>query len=122
MSASRYRENKYEIIVVDDGSPDNSGAIADKIASRYLNVRVIHQTNRGLSGARNEGLQHAKGEYIWFIDSDDWIESNCLYRIVSQLDGIDVLLLQYRKVYEMVILLLIPLSVSQKNMKQEKNS
>ncbi len=93
-------KNKYEIIVVDDGSPDNSGAIADKIASRYLNVRVIHQTNRGLSGARNEGLQHAKGEYIWFIDSDDWIESNCLYRIVSQLDGIDVLLLQYRKVYE----------------------
>lgn len=92
--------SNYEIIVINDGSPDNSGIIADSIASKYSNVRIIHQENKGLSGTRNEGFRESKGEYIWFIDSDDWIEDNCLSRIVSQLNDIDVLLLQYRKVYE----------------------
>ena len=91
---------EYEIIVIDDGSQDKSGAIADAIASSYNNIHVIHQNNRGLSNARNEGVYYSKGEYIWFIDSDDWIEDNCLKRIVSQLVDIDILLLQYRKVYE----------------------
>lgn len=92
--------SQYEIIVIDDGSLDRSGEIADDVAYSCLNMRVIHQTNRGLSGARNEGVRHAKGDYIWFVDSDDWIEPNCLHRIVSRLYDIDVLLLQYRKVYE----------------------
>lgn len=69
---------EYEIIVVDDGSPDKSGAISDDYAKRYSNIRVIHKQNGGLSSARNCGLLEAQGDYIWFIDSDDWIASNKL--------------------------------------------
>lgn len=91
----------YEIIVVIDGSPDNSLAIAKRIANTYMNIRIINQDNQGLSGARNTGMKYAKGEYIWFIDSDDYIEEYCLKRIVSYLkDDLDILQLQHRFVYE----------------------
>ena len=91
----------YEIIVVNDGSPDNSLAIIERIAKEYSNIRIINQENQGLSGARNTGMKYAKGEYIWFVDSDDYIEENCLGRIVSRLkDDLDILQLQYRHVYE----------------------
>ena len=62
-----------EIILVDDGSPDHSGAICDEFAARDPRVRVIHKTNGGLSDARNAGLDIATGDYIGFVDSDDWI-------------------------------------------------
>lgn len=68
----------YEIILVDDGSPDRCGEICDGYARKYSHVHVIHKPNGGLSSARNAGLQAAKGEYIWFIDSDDWIEPGAL--------------------------------------------
>ena len=91
----------YEIIVVNDGTQDQSVSIVKDIANSYSNVCIINQRNQGLSGARNTGMKHAKGEYIWFIDSDDYIEENCLKRIVSYLkDGLDILQLQYRLVYE----------------------
>lgn len=91
----------YEIIVVNDGSPDNSLIIADRIAIESKNIRIISQENQGLSAARNTGLQNAKGEYIWFVDSDDYIEVNCLGRITAQLkDHLDILQLQYRLIYE----------------------
>lgn len=77
-------EQEYEIICVDDGSPDKSGELAMQIASKTNNVRVIKQDNGGLSAARNTGIQHAKGEYVMFLDSDDWIESNCLKKIVDK--------------------------------------
>lgn len=64
-----------EIILVDDGSPDSSGKICDEYAKEDIRVRVIHQENTGLSGARNAGLEIANGKYISFIDSDDWIDS-----------------------------------------------
>ncbi|MGN0314565.1 MAG: glycosyltransferase family 2 protein [Fusicatenibacter sp.] len=63
-----------EVILVDDGSTDSSGAICDTYARRDGRIRVIHQKNMGLFGARNTGLTAACGEYISFIDSDDWIE------------------------------------------------
>ncbi len=63
-----------ELIVVDDGSPDSSGAIADAAAARDARVRVIHQQNAGLSAARNAGLDAARGGYLYFIDSDDYLE------------------------------------------------
>ena len=63
-----------EIILVDDGSPDGSGKICDEYIIRDKRVRVIHQANQGLSAARNAGLEIAKGDFIGFVDSDDYIE------------------------------------------------
>lgn len=63
-----------EIILVDDGSPDNCGAICDEFAKKDDRIVVIHQKNKGLSGARNTGLENATGDYIGFVDSDDWID------------------------------------------------
>lgn len=93
--------NEYEIIIVNDGSPDNSLEIAERIANGYSNIRIISQENQGLSAARNTGLKSAQGEYVWFIDSDDYIEEDCLGRIVSALtNNLDIFQLQYRLVYE----------------------
>lgn len=91
----------YEIIVVNDGSLDNSDVIIHNIERLYSNIRVINQENRGLSIARNIGFQNSRGKYIWFVDSDDWIENNCLGRICNLLNANpDILQLQYRLVYE----------------------
>lgn len=68
----------FEIILVDDGSNDSSGEICDKYDKNNKNVRVIHQNNIGLSGARNTGIKYSKGEYLTFIDSDDYIDGKYL--------------------------------------------
>lgn len=68
----------FELILVDDGSPDNCGAICDSYAEQDARVRVIHQENGGLSAARNAGIEAARGEYLTFIDSDDLITEDCL--------------------------------------------
>lgn len=73
-SVTQQTYRRLEILVVDDGSPDNSGQIADDWATKDPRIRVIHQKNKGLSGARNTGLAQAKGDYILFVDSDDTIE------------------------------------------------
>lgn len=66
----------YEIILVDDGSKDSSGKICNEYADKYDFVKVIHKTNGGLSDARNVGLKQATGEYVFFIDSDDYLIDN----------------------------------------------
>ena len=86
-------QSDYEIIVVNDGSPDGSLAIAERIAATATNITVISQENGGLSAARNTGLSIAKGDYIWFIDSDDTIKENCLRDIVEQCSSQDLDLL-----------------------------
>lgn len=68
----------YEIILVDDGSTDNSPEICDVYAAQYDHIRVIHKPNGGLSSARNAGVEKARGTYIWWVDSDDWIEQDAL--------------------------------------------
>ena len=78
--------NEYEVIVVNDGSPDNSLDIAIKFSKQHPNVIVISQENGGLSSARNAGIRKAKGKYLFFLDSDDWMANNCLGRIIKQLD------------------------------------
>ena len=71
-----------EIILVDDGSPDNCPAICDAWAKKDSRIRVIHQRNGGFSAARNAGLDAATGTYIQFVDSDDWIEPNMVEALV----------------------------------------
>ena len=76
----------FELILVDDGSPDNCGNICDEYAQKDERIRVIHKENGGLSDARNFGLQEAKGEYVSFIDSDDWIDFDLYSDILSYAD------------------------------------
>ena len=71
----------YEIILVDDGATDNCPAICDEYAEKYSNISVIHKKNGGLSSARNAGLDIAQGQYIWWVDSDDWIEEGALRKL-----------------------------------------
>lgn len=76
--------DEYEIIVINDGTPDKSLEIVESVAKDYSNISIYSQENRGLSAARNKGLSLAKGEYVWFVDSDDWIETNCLKIVVEK--------------------------------------
>lgn len=69
---------EYEIICIDDGSTDESAAIVKDYRNKHKNIKLIQQENSGVSSARNLGLTHALGEYVWFIDPDDYIEANCL--------------------------------------------
>ena len=113
----------YEIILVDDGSTDDSGAIADEIVREAIGngqwaidnetnsqspiansptLRVIHQENAGLSAARNTGIAAATGDYIMFVDSDDYLQPNVLGALMEQVerDNLDVLRFRYQNVRE----------------------
>lgn len=113
----------YEIILVDDGSTDDSGAIADEIVKEAMGngqwaidnesnrqspiansptLRVIHQENAGLSAARNTGIAVAQGDYILFVDSDDYLQPNVLGTLMEQVrrDNLDVLRFRYQNVRE----------------------
>ena len=68
----------YEMILVDDGSPDQCPEICDRYAAQYAHIHVVHKPNGGLSSARNAGLEVAQGQYVWFVDSDDWVEPNSM--------------------------------------------
>lgn len=72
-----------EIILVDDGSPDHCPEMCDEWAKKDTRIIVIHQRNAGLSAARNSGLSKCKGEYVLYIDSDDWIRNNMVERLVE---------------------------------------
>ncbi len=91
----------WECILVDDGSPDECPRICDEYAARDPRFHVIHRANGGLSAARNSGLREARGEYIGFVDSDDWIAPQMferLYRLITQ-HGTDMAQIGYRKEY-----------------------
>ncbi|MED3662284.1 glycosyltransferase family 2 protein [Ureibacillus terrenus] len=86
--------SNIEVILVNDGSTDNSGVICEEISKIDNRVKVFHTKNRGVSSARNLGLSKATGDYVIFIDSDDWLEKNALESIFK--------VLQYR-LYDLVI-------------------
>ncbi len=90
----------FEMILVDDGSPDDCGAICDEYAARDARIHVIHKENGGLSSARNAGLAAAQGEYIYFADSDDYIDPELLERSLEGIQGYDMVSFDYRTVDE----------------------
>ena len=74
---------QYEIVIVDDASPDQSLNIALEFSKQYANIKVISQENKGLGGARNTGIKEAKGNYLFFLDSDDFLKPNKIQKIIQ---------------------------------------
>ena len=79
----------FELILVDDGSPDNCGKICDQYATIDNRVKVIHKPNGGVSSARNKGLEFSRGEFIAFIDADDYIDTTYIEHLI-QYDSFDL--------------------------------
>lgn len=91
--------SEYEIILVDDESPDVCPQICDEYAAAHENIRVIHRENGGLSAARNSGIEIAQGDYLMFVDSDDYIEPNVLGKLMAQVERENLDVLRYRLQY-----------------------
>lgn len=90
----------WEAICVDDGSSDGSAAILADFASRDSRIKVISQSNAGTATARNTGLRSAQGDYIFFLDSDDWLEPDSLGILANRLQGEDVLCFSGKRFFE----------------------
>ena len=89
-----------EIILIDDGSPDNCGKICDQYAKKDNRIKVVHKENQGVSIARNVGMEKAQGDYIWFVDSDDYISDDSidiLSNVINKKDY-DVIVFNYNTV------------------------
>jgi glycosyltransferase involved in cell wall biosynthesis len=87
--------DNVEVIVVDDGSTDSSGDVVDSYAAKYLYIKVIHKENSGVAVARNIGIENARGEWLYFVDSDDWLADGAVDIICKRIgacNGEDVLL------------------------------
>lgn len=82
-SVERQTFTDFEIILVDDGSSDSSGALCDELAALHGNIRVIHQENKGLGGARNTGIDNCNTEFIMFLDSDDYVHPELLQKCIE---------------------------------------
>ena len=106
-SLVRQSHSTLEIILVDDGSPDQSGTICDEYAATDPRVRVVHQHNTGPgpSGARNVGLDLACGDLVMFVDADDWVHHDLVRRLLFQLQSadVDIAICGFRRVSEMVL-------------------
>jgi glycosyltransferase involved in cell wall biosynthesis len=94
--------DEYEIILVDDGSDDSCPQKCDEYAAKHKQIQVIHQPNKGQSTARNAGIKAAKGEYVCFVDSDDYVEPNTYSSLVcqAQKEQIDTLAFRLQLVFD----------------------
>lgn len=93
--------NNVELIIVNDGTKDKSIEQIIDLVDKYDNIKLINQENQGLSVARNNGMSIAKGDYVWFVDSDDWISKDALKVLMPHLDNInDIISVAYTKVTE----------------------
>lgn len=102
-SVTRNKTEDIEIILVDDGSPDRVPQMCDQWAQKDHRIKVIHQQNGGLSVARNTGIDASCGEYIWFIDSDDWITDNaieCIMTLIGNNPDIEIFVFPLLWTYE----------------------
>lgn len=95
-------QDEYELVCINDGSPDDSMQIAEQYADKYKCVRVLSQTNRGPSAARNTGIRAAKGKYIYFVDPDDYVQPNSLRVLLEKMENenLDMLRFGYQMVDE----------------------
>lgn len=93
---------KLEILLIDDGSKDNSVALCDEWAKKDERIKVIHKENGGLSSARNAGIDNATGDYVMFEDSDDWLETELIERCVKRIEEeeSDLVIFGYKKIDE----------------------
>lgn len=94
------KSDEYEVLIINDGTPDNSQQIIDKFTNEFSNFKSLIKENGGLSSARNYGLNIANGEYIYFIDSDDFLEENTLSKMLKEaiVEDLDCLSFDYYKV------------------------
>ncbi len=90
----------FELILVDDGSPDNCGQICDEWSLLDERIRVIHQENQGVSVARNSGIESAKGDWILFVDADDWLEANTCQILFDELSKNDCEIIMFHGIVE----------------------
>lgn len=79
----QYDENLFEVIVINDGTPDDSMRIVAEFTNKHANLHIINQKNQGLSCARNAGLKIAQGEYVWFVDSDDTVTEESIGKVIE---------------------------------------
>lgn len=97
-SILKYDCEKFEIIVLDDGSSDSSYSIIDSYVDKFHNLRLFHHENIGVSFTRNRGIKEARGKYIWFVDSDDLLNTTNIYKVIEILSSsdLDILLFNFQ--------------------------
>lgn len=97
-------QNNLRIILVDDGSIDNSGKLIDRYADSHQNIVSIHKANGGLASSRNVGLKNVSGDYFTFIDPDDWVENDYIGKVIDELsyNRVDILMVPYIRKYNSI--------------------
>ncbi len=96
------QSGSFEVVVINDGSTDDSLKIIKEYAKKHSNIRIVNQTNKGVSAARNAGIEAAQNKYITFVDADDWLEPDAFAKAIRMLkkDKPDILLTGYYDVYD----------------------